>query len=113
MSSRFDLPAVDRFVVGTIGMPGDRTFYFQSVVGRDVLSFKCEKAQVAALVNALGQLISELPPPDPEAPPFVALDLQSDTVADYNWITPNQFNDMHTTLSSNYGVCTGDAARIV
>lgn len=75
MSSRFDLNAVDRFVVGTIGMPGDRTFYFQSVVGRDVLSFKCEKAQVAALVNALGQLISELPPPDPEAPPFVALDL--------------------------------------
>ncbi len=75
MSSSFDLPAVDRFVVGTIGMPGDRTFYFQSVVGRDVLSFKCEKAQVAALVNALGQLISELPPPDPEPPAFVSLDL--------------------------------------
>jgi len=42
----------------------------------------------------------------------LALDLQNDTVADYNWITPNQFNDMHTTLITNYGVFTGDAARI-
>jgi hypothetical protein len=28
------------------------------------------------------------------------VDLGNDTVADYNWITPNQFNDMHTTLSA-------------
>jgi hypothetical protein len=42
----------------------------------------------------------------------LALDLQSGDVADYNWITPNQFNDMHTTLTTNYGVLTGDAARI-
>ncbi|MGH7487197.1 MAG: alkaline phosphatase family protein, partial [bacterium] len=42
----------------------------------------------------------------------LALDLQNDNVADYNWITPNQFNDMHTTLATNYGVLTGDAARI-
>jgi hypothetical protein len=42
----------------------------------------------------------------------LALDLQNDDVADYSWITPNQFNDMHTTLSTNYGSLTGDAARI-
>ena len=42
----------------------------------------------------------------------LALDLQSGDVADYNWITPNQFNDMHTTLTTNYGVLTGDSARI-
>ena len=42
----------------------------------------------------------------------LALDLQSSAVADYNWITPNQFNDMHTTLTANYGALTGDAARI-
>ena len=29
----------------------------------------------------------------------LALDLQHDQVADYNWITPNQFNDMHSTLT--------------
>jgi len=38
-------------------------------------------------------------------------------VADYNWITPNQFNDQHTTLSNGYGGAAGsplktDAARI-
>jgi hypothetical protein len=40
------------------------------------------------------------------------LDLQSNSVAQYNWITPNQFNDQHTTLSTNYGTLTGDSARI-
>lgn len=43
-------------------------------------------------------------------------DLASDMVARYNWITPDQFNDMHTTLSGGFthnGVTyTGDQARI-
>jgi hypothetical protein len=39
-------------------------------------------------------------------------DLANNTVADYNWITPNQFNDMHTTLSAGYKGLTGDAAKI-
>ncbi len=37
----------------------------------------------------------------------LALDLQNDDVADYNWITPNQFNDMHTTLANGYGGAPG------
>jgi len=36
-----------------------------------------------------------------------ALDLQSGNLADYTWITPNQFNDMHTTLTNGYGGATG------
>jgi hypothetical protein len=39
-------------------------------------------------------------------------DLENDTVADYNWITPNQFNDMHTTLAAGYKGLTADAAKI-
>jgi phosphatidylinositol-3-phosphatase len=39
-------------------------------------------------------------------------DLNNDTVADYNWITPNQFNDMHTSLSGGYKGLTGDNANI-
>jgi phosphatidylinositol-3-phosphatase len=39
-------------------------------------------------------------------------DLDNDTVADYTWITPNQYNDMHTTLSAGYKGLTGDAAKI-
>jgi hypothetical protein len=36
----------------------------------------------------------------------LALDLQGDAVADYTWITPNQFNDQHSALSAGYGVFT-------
>jgi phosphatidylinositol-3-phosphatase len=46
-----------------------------------------------------------------------ALDLTNNAVADYNWITPNQFNDQHTTLATGYGQypnsgSTADSARI-
>jgi hypothetical protein len=37
----------------------------------------------------------------------LTLDLQNDDVADYNWITPNQYNDMHTGLSNGYGGAPG------
>ena len=40
------------------------------------------------------------------------VDLDNDTVADYNWITPNQYNDMHTTLNGGYQGLTGDPAKI-
>jgi len=40
-------------------------------------------------------------------------DLENDTVADYTWITPNQFNDQHTTLSAGYKGLTGDPAKIL
>jgi phosphatidylinositol-3-phosphatase len=40
------------------------------------------------------------------------VDLTANTVADYNWITPNQYNDMHTALTGGYKGLTGDAANI-
>jgi hypothetical protein len=40
------------------------------------------------------------------------LDLATDDVAEYNWITPNQFNDMHTGLVGGYKGFTGDSAKI-
>jgi hypothetical protein len=39
-------------------------------------------------------------------------DLDNNAVAEYNWITPNQFNDMHTTLTGGYKGLSGDPARI-
>ena len=42
----------------------------------------------------------------------LATDLANNTVADYNWITPNQYNDMHTALTGGYQGLTGDAANI-
>jgi hypothetical protein len=39
-------------------------------------------------------------------------DLANNTVADYNWITPDQYNDMHTSLKGSFRGLTGDSANI-
>lgn len=40
------------------------------------------------------------------------VDLANNSVAQYNWITPDQFNDMHTALKGGFMGVTGDAANI-
>ena len=40
------------------------------------------------------------------------VDLKNSDVADYNWITPDLYNDMHTELPDGYKGLMGDAARI-
>src|SRR5215469_576610 len=40
------------------------------------------------------------------------IDLATNNVAAYNWITPDQYNDMHTALSAGFMGLTGDAANI-
>jgi hypothetical protein len=42
----------------------------------------------------------------------LAADLANDTVADYNWITPDQYNDMHTGLTGGFQGLIGDRANI-
>jgi uncharacterized repeat protein (TIGR03847 family) len=54
----FDPP--ERFVAGTIGDPGDRTFFLQAREGGRITSVALEKVQVAVLAERLGQLLSEL-----------------------------------------------------
>lgn len=61
MSGSFELDTVDRFVVGTVGEPGSRTFFFQLATGDTILTFKCEKMQVAALAEAVRRLLVDLP----------------------------------------------------
>lgn len=39
-------------------------------------------------------------------------DLRDNRVADFNWITPNQHNDMHTSLVGGFEGLTGDAANL-
>jgi phosphatidylinositol-3-phosphatase len=39
-------------------------------------------------------------------------DLDENKVADYNWITPDQYNDMHSTLTGGYKGLLGDNANI-
>lgn len=54
----FDPP--DRFVAGTVGEPGNRTFFLQAREGGRVISVALEKAQVAVLAERLGRLLVEL-----------------------------------------------------
>lgn len=55
-----------RFVAGTIGMPGDRTFYLQSRSGADVVTVVLEKQQVDLLAEKLEELLDEVGRSDAE-----------------------------------------------
>jgi uncharacterized repeat protein (TIGR03847 family) len=54
----FDPP--DRFVAGTIGVPGNRTFFIQARRAGQLVSVVLEKVQVAVLAERLGVLLDEL-----------------------------------------------------
>jgi uncharacterized repeat protein (TIGR03847 family) len=54
----FDPP--DRFVAGTLGQPGSRTFFLQARRAGQVVSVILEKVQVAVLAERLGVLLDEL-----------------------------------------------------
>lgn len=54
----FDPP--ERFVAGTVGEPGGRTFFLQARDGVRVTSVALEKVQVAVLAERLGTLLSDL-----------------------------------------------------
>ncbi|HKF47773.1 MAG TPA: alkaline phosphatase family protein [Terracidiphilus sp.] len=43
----------------------------------------------------------------------LAFDLADNRVADYNWITPDQYNDMHSGLTNGFAGVTGDGAQIL
>lgn len=54
----FDPP--DRFVAGTVGEPGQRTFFLQARKASQVVSVVLEKVQVQVLAERLNQLLDEL-----------------------------------------------------
>src|SRR5277367_6217721 len=49
-----------RFVAGTVGTPGERTFYLQVADGARVVSVALEKTQVAVLADRIEQLLDEV-----------------------------------------------------
>jgi len=54
----FDFP--DRFVAGTTGRPGERTFFIQAREDGRLLSVLCEKQQVQVLADHLERILDEL-----------------------------------------------------
>jgi uncharacterized repeat protein (TIGR03847 family) len=63
----------ERFVAGTVGEPGDRTFFLQARGGGRVVSVALEKVQVSLLAEKLEELLTEaarrfgVELPDPQA----------------------------------------------
>jgi uncharacterized repeat protein (TIGR03847 family) len=54
----FDSP--DHFLAGTVGEPGNRTFFLQAREGSRITSVALEKIQVAAVCQRLTELLDEL-----------------------------------------------------
>lgn len=54
----FDPP--ERFVTGTVGEPGARTFFLQARAGAQLVSVSLEKQQVAILAERIDELLDEV-----------------------------------------------------
>ena len=50
----------DRVVVGTIGLPGARTFYLQVRTGKQIMSIALEKQQSALLAEKIDDILDQL-----------------------------------------------------
>lgn len=50
----------ERFISGTVGMPGERTFYLQAVDGRRSVSVALEKSQLLVLAERIVALLKEI-----------------------------------------------------
>lgn len=75
----FDWP--DRFVVGTVGQPGSRTFYLQAKAGAELVSVAVEKEQSRALADRIDEVLDELMAEDGN--PFSVPQSAPDGLADH------------------------------
>jgi uncharacterized repeat protein (TIGR03847 family) len=62
---RYNFDPADRITTGTVGQPGNRTFFLQARRGRERVSLVVEKEQVQALAEAIEQLLENLTEQNP------------------------------------------------
>ncbi len=60
MPQVFEYDPPDRFVAGTVGEPGQRTFYLQARGGGRLTTVALEKQQVAALAERVDEVLDEV-----------------------------------------------------
>jgi uncharacterized repeat protein (TIGR03847 family) len=61
VSGSYELIPVDAVTAGTVGEPGNRTFFIQARKNGDQVTLLAEKGQVYVLAQALEQLLSAVP----------------------------------------------------
>lgn len=83
MAENYEMNPAARLTIGTLGEPGNRTFFLQGIKGLDSFAVIIEKEQALALADAIDELLEELedryelPPPRPDrvSPTDLALQL--------------------------------------
>ncbi|MEM9775372.1 MAG: DUF3090 domain-containing protein [Chloroflexota bacterium] len=60
MPEHIELNPASHITVGTVGEPGNRTFYLQGSQGREVVSLVIEKNQAAMIAEAIEGLIEDI-----------------------------------------------------
>src|ERR1700761_2397673 len=60
MSSEHVFETPERFIVGTVGRPGERAFFLQVVSAGEIVTAALEKAEVAALAEGLQVLLQQV-----------------------------------------------------
>jgi uncharacterized repeat protein (TIGR03847 family) len=68
MARHIELNPVNHLTVGTVGTPGNRTFYLQGSRGSQTISLIIEKEQAMLLTSNFESLIAELAQKYPQAP---------------------------------------------
>lgn len=66
MARHIELNPVSHLTIGTIGPPGQRTFYLQGAQGTQTISLIIEKEQAMMLANSFESLMAELEDKNPE-----------------------------------------------
>ena len=69
MAHHIELNPVSHLTVGTVGPPGQRTFYLQGSQGTQTISLVIEKEQSALLASSFESLITELAQKYPDSQP--------------------------------------------
>ena len=74
---RYETP--QRFVAGTVGPPGERTFFLQARDGTRITSVALEKQQVEVLAERVGDLLDQVSADAPSIEPISAATSVDDT----------------------------------
>ena len=81
MNISFDFASPERVTVGTVGPPGQRTFFVQAREGQQLATLKVEKEQVRQLADYLSTILEDV-----AAPTALPGGLDLETPIEQDWI---------------------------
>ena len=76
MARHIEINPANHLTIGTVGQPGNRTFFLQGGRGSEVISLVIEKIQAAAIADSFEELLADLA----KEHPAISRDLQKGSV---------------------------------